>query len=155
MFIRKYQPSDCSETAELFYNTVHSINAKDYTTEQLKAWATGNVDLEKWDRSFKEHYTVVAVEDNIIVGFGDIDTTGYLDHLFVHRNYQGRGIAAAICDDLEQTVRSNIITTHSSITSRPFFEHRGYTVVKEQLVERQGIFLKNFVMEKNLNKRMK
>ncbi len=47
MFIRKYESTDCKELAELFYNTVHTINAKDYTKEQLDAWASGQVDLEK------------------------------------------------------------------------------------------------------------
>ena len=31
MFVRGYQMSDCKEITELFYNTVHTINAKDYT----------------------------------------------------------------------------------------------------------------------------
>ncbi len=35
MLIRRYEPSDCKDLVELFYNTVHSINAKDYTEEQL------------------------------------------------------------------------------------------------------------------------
>ena len=51
MEIRKYQPSDCEELARLFYNTVHTINVKDYTEEQLNVWATGDVDLEKWNQS--------------------------------------------------------------------------------------------------------
>lgn len=41
MLIREYQSSDCKELAELFYNTVHAVNAKDYTKEQLDVWATG------------------------------------------------------------------------------------------------------------------
>ena len=56
-------------------------------------------------------------------------------------------IAAAICDELERTVKGKIVT-HASITARPFFEKRGYTVIKEQQVERQGVLLTNFVMEK-------
>lgn len=147
VYIRLYQQSDCKELTELFYNTVHTVNAKDYTKEQLNVWATGQVDLEKWNLSLQEHYSVVAVENNIIVGFGDIDKTGYLDHLFVHADYQGKGIATSICDQLEQVVQENI-TTHASITARPFFEKRGYQVVKEQQVERQGIFLTNYVMVK-------
>ena len=38
MFIRAYQPDDCRELAELFYHTVHTVNAGDYTEEQLDAW---------------------------------------------------------------------------------------------------------------------
>lgn len=148
MIIRKYQLSDCKELTELFYNTVHTVNVKDYTKEQLDVWATGQVDLEKWNQSFQEHYSIIAVEDEVIVGFGDIDKTGYLDRLFVHADYQKKGIATAICNRLEQAVQGDI-TTHASITAKPFFEKRGYKVVKEQQVERQGIFLTNFCMEKN------
>lgn len=147
MEIRSYQSSDCKELTELFYHTVHTVNAKDYPKEQLDVWATGQVDLEKWNRSLQEHYSLVAVEGRVIVGFGDIDKTGYLDRLYVHADYQGKGIATAICDRLESFVEKEV-TTHASITARPFFEQRGYRVVKEQQVERQGIFLTNYVMKK-------
>lgn len=106
--------------------------------------------LGKWDKSFREHFTVVAVLDGIIAGFGDIDHTGYLDRLYVHKDHQGMGIASAICDRLEEAVSGNIVT-HASITARPFFEKRGYRTVREQQVERQGILLTNFVMEKWIN----
>lgn len=146
--IRKYSSSDCKYLAELFYQTVHTVNAKDYTKEQLDVWATGCVDLEEWDKSFSEHYTVVAVENGVIAGFGDMDESGYLDRLYVHKDYQNQGIATAICDELEQSVRADKITIHASITAKPFFEHRGYKVVREQQVIRGGIPLTNFVMEK-------
>ena len=148
MIIRKYTPSDCEPITELFYQTVHSVNAKDYTNEQLNAWATGSVDLEKWNRSLQEHYSVVAVDNDIIVGFGDIDATGYLDRLYVHKDYQRCGIASAICDNLENAVNTDKITTHASITAKPFFMHRGYSVVKEQQVIRNGVALINYVIIK-------
>lgn len=149
MIIREYQSSDCKELTELFYNTVHTVNSSDYTKEQLNVWATGHVDLEKWNQSFQKHYSVVAVENEVIIGFGDIDKNGYLDRLFVHADYQGKGIATAICNELEQSIEGKIVT-HASITARPFFEKRGYKVIKEQQVEKQGIFLTNFVMQKNI-----
>lgn len=39
MFIREYRPSECKELTELFYNTVHTVNVKDYVKEQLDVWA--------------------------------------------------------------------------------------------------------------------
>lgn len=148
MIIRKYKTEDCGELAKLFYDTVHCVNAKDYTTRQLDVWATGKVDLEKWDDSFLKHYTVVAEEDGAIIGFGDMDEIGYLDRLYVHKDYQGVGVATAICNELETAVSASKYTTHASITARPFFEKRGYRVVKEQQVQRQGVLLTNYVMEK-------
>ena len=147
MIIREYQSSDCKALTELFYNTVHTVNAKDYTNEQLGVWATGQVDLKKWNQSLQKHFSIVAVDVNIIVGFGDVDKSGYLDRLYVHSEYQGKGIATAICNRLESAVQGNIVT-HASVTAKPFFEKRGYKVIKEQQVERQGIFLTNFVMTK-------
>ncbi|MCM1006755.1 MAG: GNAT family N-acetyltransferase [Ruminococcus flavefaciens] len=147
MIIREYQTTDCKELRNLFYDTVHTVNARDYTKEQLNVWAPEEADLEEWNRSFLKHYSIVAVLNEIIIGFGDIDE-GYLDRLYVHRDYQRKGVATAVCNELEQSVKGKIVT-HASITSRPFFEKRGYRVIKEQQVERQGIILINFVMEKN------
>ena len=45
MVIREYISSDCEKLADLFFQTVHTVNAKDYTKEQLNVCATGNVDL--------------------------------------------------------------------------------------------------------------
>lgn len=146
--IRKYQHSDCVEMAELFYQTVHAVNIRDYTDEQVDAWVTGNVNLKEWDRSFSEHVSVVAVKDGKIVGFGDMDASGYLDRLYVHKDFQNQGIAAAICDALEKKIGAVRFTTHASITARPFFEHRGYRMIKEQQVIRRGVSLTNYIMEK-------
>ena len=148
MTLRDYCKTDCTELARLFYDTVHTVNDKDYSREQLDAWATGEVNLEAWNKSLQAHNTVVAEMDGQIVGFGDMDETGYLDRLYVHKDYQRRGVATAICDALEQNTKAAEFTTHASITARPFFEKRGYTVVKVQQVERRGILLTNFVMKK-------
>lgn len=102
MRLRQYREADCKVLAELFFNTVHVINAKDYAPKQLNAWATGQIDLKQWNTSFLAHDTVVAEIGHKIVGFGDIDNAGYLDRLFVHADYQGVGIASAICDKFER-----------------------------------------------------
>lgn len=155
MELRKYVPADCTELARLFFDTVHAVNAKDYTKEQLDAWASGQVDLIAWNQSFLAHNTIIAEADGVIAGFGDMDSTGYLDRLYVHKDYQRRGVAAAICDALEAELYNAsqlCFTTHASITARPFFEVRGYRVIRRQVVQRQGILLTNYVMEKPVRK---
>ena len=77
-----------------------------------------------------------------------MDESGYLDRLYVHKDQQRQGIATAICDALESVSVVNIFTTHASITARPFFEKRGYAVIKEQQVERRGVKLTNYIMKK-------
>lgn len=148
MTIRAYRPSDLREIAELFYETVHTVNAGDYTPQQLNAWADGCPDLKEWGRTLSAHIALVAVEDGKIAGFGDIDASGYLDRLYVHKDFQRRGIASSLCDALEGAVEAEEIVTHASITARPFFESRGYRTVRERRVVRHGVSMTNYRMEK-------
>lgn len=147
--LHKYKSEDCPILAQLFYDTVHTINAADYTEEQLNVWATGTVDIGAWDASFCENETIVAEINGLIVGFGDIRADGYLDRLYVHKDFQRQGVATAICNELEQEFEVDKIITQASITAKAFFEKRGYKAVKKQQVKRQGVFLTNFVMEKD------
>lgn len=148
MNIRTYKESDIDELATLFYETVHTINKKDYEKEQLDVWATGSIDKFEWNRSFLSHRALIAEDGDKMIGFADMDETGYLDRLYVHKEYQGIGVATMLCDQLEKEIKVNTYTTHASITAKPFFETRGYHVVKEQRVEKQGIYLTNYVMKK-------
>lgn len=153
MNIRMYKSEDCREIVELFYNTVHSINSRDYSLEQLDVWAPKEIDIALWDKSLSQHYSIVAEENGVIIGFGDLDAIGYLDRLYVHKDYQGIGVATTTSNELENYAQENhisIVTTNASITAKPFFKKRGYEVVKEQFIERNGQFLKNFIMKKVL-----
>ena len=153
MFLRPYHPDDLEELLTLFYETVHTVNAADYTPRQLDAWAPAAPDRGRWQRTLAAHTALVAVEEGRIVGFGDIDATGYLDHLFVRWDCQGRGVATAICDALEEHCRAlglAAVTVHASKTALPFFLHRGYRVEREQQVPVRGQVLTNYAMNKTL-----
>lgn len=73
MHLRKHKVEDGLELTKLFYETVHDINCKDYALEQINDWSPEYLDLEKWKRSFENHIAIVAVEEDKIVGFGDIE----------------------------------------------------------------------------------
>ncbi|MEG1001900.1 GNAT family N-acetyltransferase [Clostridium sp.] len=153
MKIRSYQSKDCTEIIELFYNTVHFVNSKDYNDRQINVWAPKNISKIKWDKSLLEHYSVVVEENGIIIGFGDLGSYGYFDRLYVHKDYQGIGVGKTILNEIEKYAYENgvkVIVTHASITAKSFFYKFGYKVIKEQSVERYGESLNNFVMEKTL-----
>ena len=76
MELRAYQPADLEEIYQLFYDTVHSVNRKDYGLEQLDAWAPRQMDRPRWEQSLADHETWVAWEDGKIVGFGDLGEGG-------------------------------------------------------------------------------
>lgn len=151
MLIKSYEKEFFIDICTLFYETVHSVNAGDYSESQLEAWAPKDNDYSHLKTALEKNWTLVAIEDGVIIGFADIEDTGYLDHLFVHKDYQGNGVATALCNEIEAKGNFNEIETHASITALPFFEKRGYKVVREQIVEIRGEKLKNHVMRKRMD----
>ena len=158
MTLRKYKSDDCLKLLKFFYDTVRTVNKKDYSDKQLSVWAPDNYIEEKydiWQKSLSENFTIIAEKNGDIVGFGDIEKNGYLNRLFVHKDYQHRGIASSIVKELEKYAEKICICTiitEASITAKPFFERMGYTLIKEQQVEKKEILLTNYVMEKKILK---
>ena len=62
MLFREYQTSDCKEITELFYSTVHTVNAKDYTKEQ---WAEL---LQVKDNGLKAIEAAKNIEEATVAG---------------------------------------------------------------------------------------
>lgn len=148
MIIRTYKNADCDALAELFYETVHTVNANDYTPAQLSAWAKDCDSLKVRRKDLSIQKTLIAEQNSVIIGFGSIDKLGCLDLLFVHKDFQRQGVATAICNELEKGFA--VIKTYASVTAKPFFEKRGYVAIKAQEVERLGVKFKNFVMIKTI-----
>ena len=75
--------------------------------------------------------------------------------LYIHKDYQRQGIAIALTNIIEnEAVLYGIseLTTDVSITAKPFFEKKGYEVIRKQSVERKGQLLTNYKMRKELKK---
>lgn len=151
IIIRPYQPSDLPAVVQLFKEAVAAINIKHYTSEQVAVWTT--INLEKWQTSLATNITLVAEANNIIVGFGDLSHEGYLDRLYIHKDYQGKFISLKIFKALEQKAKElglEKITTDCSITAKVPAERMGFKVVREQVVEKNGMKFVNYHMEKKL-----
>lgn len=151
--LRPYQPEDLPAVLALFRETVHRVASRDYTPEQREAWAPAQPDLPRWEDSLSAHYSLIAEAEGRIVGFADLDSSGYLDRLYIAADFQGRGAASLLTDGLEARAVGlglSSLRTDASITARPFFEKRGYRLLREQRVARNGISLTNYAMEKAL-----
>lgn len=148
--IKEFTSEDLVAMTQLFYQTVHQINAKDYSPAQLNVWAPKEMDLNKWQQRFSSTDTLVAVMNREIVGFANMEVSGYLDCLYVHHQYQRQHIATYLLKALEANSDATLIHTHASMTAVPFFQSQGFEIKNKQVVVRQGIVLENFIMEKRL-----
>ncbi|RYU93849.1 GNAT family N-acetyltransferase [Emticicia agri] len=151
--LRHGQLSDLPELQQLFRDTIHAVCQSDYEEAQLKVWAAGAENTTRWHSMLTQQYVMVALINDSIVGFGTLDKGKYIDMFYVHKDYQNQGIASKLYQALEKEALrqgQTRLTADVSKTARPFFEKRGFTVVAEQTVVRQGVALTNFKMEKFL-----
>ena len=146
--IRQYVAGDIDKICELFYLTVHTVNAEDYTPAELDAWADGSPDKARWNKEFTERKALVAEIDGKLAGFADMDTTGYLDRLYVAADCVRKGVGSALLTALEARRPLPVYTTYASITATPFFLKAGYVIIRENTVTRKGVTLKNYLMQK-------
>lgn len=151
--IRSFCLEDTPVIVALFRDTVRRINRQDYSREQVLAWAPDEIDLLGWSDRLASRFSVVADKNGQIVGFGDLEGDGHLDHLYVHADHQGCGVGRALLLVLEAEARQQghpRVFTEASITARPFFERQGYRVLQEQEVVFRGVSFVNYRMEKPL-----
>jgi putative acetyltransferase len=151
--IRKFKTEDTAALLALFYDTVHTVNAKHYPTDQLDAWAPQLPDMKRWSQRFKSSETLIAEIEGIVVGFGNLESGNTIGMLYVHKDYQGKGVAATLLRKLEKKLiklGSKSASAEVSITARPFFEKRGYQIIRENRKMLNGKEFLNYVMEKQL-----
>ena len=152
--IRVALQSDTVELKQLFQNTVLAINRRDYSQAEVEDWASCGDNLANIKDMIKTHYFIVAVnQQSEIVGFSSITPQGYLHSMFVHKDFQGKGIAIMLLNEIEQYAITNgiiRITSEVSLTARPFFEKRGYIVEEEQKRKANQLSLTNFWMAKQM-----
>ena len=149
MEVRKFRNGEEVELWELFYNTIHNVNIKDYDENQIEAWAPDDLDINFAIQKFREIDPFVAIKEGKIIGYADIQFDGYIDHFFCHHEFQRQGVGKSLFAALEKVARENEILemySNVSITARPFFEAMGFSVEKEQVVQVGAQKLKNYKM---------
>lgn len=84
---------DAPAIAALFYHTILNVNLGDYSAEQVEAWAGPGPDPGMWETRIAADNDLrrmfVAMEEERIVGFAELQADGHLDTLYVHHEFQG------------------------------------------------------------------
>jgi len=149
VIIRPASPKDNKQIGQLIYDTVRTINRKDYTQEQVEAWAP---DVELFS-VYEESYAFVADFHGKIIGFGNLTSNGYLHRLYVHKDFQGQGVGSLLLRAIEEKARElglSKMTTEASLTAKPFFLSQGWDLMEEQTKIFREVSFINFKMSKKL-----
>ncbi|MDG3086219.1 GNAT family N-acetyltransferase [Vibrio hannami] len=150
MEIQRYTPDRAVEIADLFHQSVHAIDSSFYTSEQKEVWAPTPPDYAFWEQRLLDKKPILAIIDNQVAGFIELDRDGHIDCAYTHPNYQGQGVASTLYQYVLKIARSRRLSrlyVEASLIAMPFFEKRGFVVVKKNELHRQGLTLINFDME--------
>ena len=153
MEIRLFKPGDTQQIAQLFHNTVRLVNIQDYSEKQVNAWSPDELNFRNWLNICSSRFTYVAIADEQIIGFGELEADGHIDCFYVHHNYQRQGVGSKIYQAIEIKARKVKLTrlyTEASITAKPFFVNQGFSLIKQQQVFCRGVAFINFLVEKFL-----
>lgn len=151
--IREYADAYAVEIAELFHQSVHAIDASVYTPEEKEAWAPTPPDYSFWAERLKVKQPFVAMLDGSVVGFMELDADGHIDCAYTHPHFQRKGVASALYRRVLEVAQASALTrlyVEASWVAKPFFAYHGFQEVQKNEIERRGVTLINFTMEKIL-----
>ena len=151
--IRRYKENEITDLWNLYFNTIHNVNTVDYSKEQIDAWAPKDLDESIWQQKIISINPYVAIIESKIVGYGDVQNDGLIDHFFCHHKFQGKGVGSKLYSWLERiAIERNLSRVYSEVskTARPFFLSKGFKVIEEQTLSLRGQNLINYKMSKRL-----
>jgi len=154
MEIRRYKLGEEEAIWQIVFCATRVSNAVDYHPDLIARWAPDDKDMGEWSKRLAEKNSLVAVDDDEIVGLAEIETSdGFIDYFYVHPDAQGCGVGIALMKRVEAEANAagvGRIHARVSVTARRFFENRGFRVTEALKNVILGHPAPNFVMEKEL-----
>lgn len=153
MQLRHFRIGDEPALYAVYFSAVHQIAARDYSQEQLNAWAPAERDEKAWKNRMRTIVPFVVEHEGEIVGYADLQNSGYINHFFVSGFKSRLGIGRLLMDRIlleAQLLRLAEITADVSKSAETFFERYGFQLVERRSPVRRGVVLHNAFMRKTL-----
>ncbi len=149
--IRQFGATDLDAVVEVFQRAIRESAAQDYDRYQIQAWS--QVDRRVWAQRYTDSDVYLALIDNVVSGFTELEHNGHLNMMFVKPDAQRMGVASMLLSAVEAkatVLGIHRLSTEASITAHPFFESRGFKTICAQTVACRGAMLMNYRMFKIL-----
>ena len=151
--LRAFQPGDEPALRAVFASAIHGTARRDYSQLQVDTWAPHDHDAAAWAARMQAIAPFVALADDAIVGYADLQGSGYIDHFYVEASAGGQGVGGALMRRIlarAEELRLAELTSHVSLTAQPFFAHFGFEVVAHRVFDVRGVEMRNAAMRKAL-----
>jgi len=126
--IRRAAPADAEQITPVHVTSIRTLCAKDYTQEQIDAWA-GWKSPDKYRAAMAAgEVFFVAEVDGRVVGFSVLHGDE-VKAVYIHPDYVGQGIGRRLLDAVEAEAGDRgveLLQLTSTLTSVGFYETCGY-----------------------------
>jgi putative acetyltransferase len=149
--IRPSTVNDLAQIQKIFVEIISTICKDDYSSAQIQAWTSSVENKERWLDKLNSHYFVVAEVPGQIVDFSSLENNNFIDLLFVHKDFQGKGIASKLYSVIEEEAlkkKATILNANVSETARPFFENKGFKTITRNIKLIMGVEIHDYNMAK-------
>lgn len=153
MKVRRYREGDEPALLQVFFSSIRDIASRDYTPEQIAAWASEDRDPQLWASRIRQLQPFIVEVEGEIAGYADVQPNGYIDHFFVSGKYPKQGIGTLMMNAIHVEANRlglNELTSNVSKTAEGFFLRHGFHVVERGFPVRRGVTLQNALMRKEL-----
>lgn len=151
--IRPWLPEDSAALSTLYEASLRALGARDYSAEQIEAWASLKPSPESLTERMADGRTRLVALAGEIAGFIDVEADGHVDLLYVAPSATGQGVARALLETSEALASlsgSTRLYAEASETARPVFEGLGFSVVGRRDFVVAGVPIHNWAVEKPL-----
>ena len=156
MNIRDFRIGDEMALHAVFFSAVRQTASRDYSREQIEAWAPEVFDRDVWTQRMRRIRPFVVEESGEIVAYADVQPDGYIDHFFVSGSRARQGIGSMLMQRIHEAARAQAIgelTSNVSRTAQPLFERFGFVVAEYRSPVTRGVVIPNAFMKKTLSDR--
>ena len=134
LIIRKAEQEDCPSIADVHTSAIRAISTSLYTPEEIEAWAVPRTP-ESYKESIRSKEFYVAVEDDVIVGFGVLNQgSREIEAVYVSPDVMRRGVGLTILGLLEERARAlglEVLSLNASLNAVRFYKRAGYVAQEE------------------------
>lgn len=153
MLIRRFRSGEERALHAVFQSAVRGLASKNYSTEQIEAWAPVNLDQDLWSRRMHGIQPFVVEHEGEVVAYADVQDSGYIDHFFVSTAHARRGVGSMLMRHLHEEAERRgvpLLSSDVSRTAQPFFEGFGFRVVRQRFPVLRGVIVPNALMHKDV-----
>lgn len=131
MLIRPAMAADAEQIAAVHASAIRDVCGQEYEPSQIQAWLSGKTH-QGYLRAIAERQVFVALRDDRVLGFGEIDPrTGEIFAVYVRPDCLRQGLGGALLQTLESCAAEHALRRlhlHATLNAIPFYEAHGFVL---------------------------